>query len=242
MKNFVLLLSILFLTACANIQDTVVPMSDLSLKKGLSGTVIYSEGCTSDGANLKVSHYQGIFRMPQPSFIGGFPQKERDTMLNLSVQSAAFAFFRQLSEAGADVRLYTQDMSMEKGSLRLVCAITRIKIGIYDNGWGGYGSAGDFWEAETDFSTKVIRDGREYPLQPVTGKGQLKHAPISPGSFLDVLILSAKMATAAVNGSMFGVVKEGFIDYKIDRDAKSPVEPAAGIAGQEAAKQIALIR
>lgn len=242
MKNFILLAVLFLLSSCANIKDTVVPQTDLTLGKGLNGTVIYSEGCTSEGATLKVSHYQGLFRVPQPSFFGGFPKKERDNMLNLSVQTAAFAFFRQLSEAGAKVLLLTPETTMEKDSLRLDCSITRIKIGIYDNGWGGYGSAGDFWEAETDFGGKIVKNGREIQLAPVTGKGQIKHAPISPGSFLDMLILSAKMATAAVNGSMFGVVKEGFIDYKIDRDAKTPVEPAAGIAGLEIAKQIAALR
>ena len=233
---------ILIIAACANIKDTVVPPVDLSVHDGLANKVIYSEGCTYEGADLYVSHYQGVLKVPQPSFIGGFPQNERDRMLELSVQSAAFAFFNELQKTGAVVKLYSDDVKPEAGSIMLECGITKIRIGIYDNGFGGFGSAGDFWEAETDFALTAYENGHEYALNPVSGKGQIKHAPISPGSFFDALIFSAKIATAAVNGSMFGVAKEGFIDYKIDRYAKSPVEPAAGLAAIEAAKQLAAMK
>ncbi|WP_303851370.1 hypothetical protein [Seleniivibrio woodruffii] len=233
---------LLILTSCANIKDTVVPPADTELRSGLSGKVIYSEGCTYNDAYLKVSHYQGILRIPTPSYFGGFPKSEREKMLQLSVQSAAFAFFSQLQQTGVTVRLLSADNVPEVGSIMLKCNISKIRIGIYDDGWSGYGSAGDFWEAETEFNLKAYVSGREYSLTPVTGKGQIKHAPISPGSFLDAVILSAKIATSAINGSMFGVVKEGFIDYEIDNDAKSPVEPAAGLAAVEAAKQLALIK
>ncbi|WP_415238390.1 hypothetical protein [Seleniivibrio woodruffii] len=242
MKISFLLSLLLILTACANIKDTVVPPADLALRSGLAGKVIYSEGCTYNDAFLKVSHYQGILRMPVPSYFGGFPKAEREKMLQLSVQSAAFAFFNQLQQTGVTVKLLSEDTVPEAGSIRLKCNISKIKIGIYDDGWSGYGSAGDFWEAETEFNLKAYSNGREYVLAPVTGKGQIKHAPISPGSFLDAVVLSAKIATAAINGSMFGVVKEGFIDYDIDNDAKTPVEPAAGLAAVEAAKQLASLK
>jgi hypothetical protein len=242
MKRLLVLPLLFLFTACANITDTVVPPADMALREGLAGKVIYSEGCSYEGAFLKVSHYQGLLRVPSPAFFGGFPQAERDRMIELSVQSAAFAFFRQLQETGASVKLYSEGVTPESDSIRLKCNITKIRIGIYDNGWGGYGSAGDFWEAETGFALTAYKNGMEYVLTPVTGKGQIKHAPISPGSFLDVIILSAKIATAAVNGSMFGVVKEGFIDYKIDRDAKTPVEPAAGLAAVEVARQLSALR
>lgn len=242
MKKLSVMFLIFFISACANIKDTVVPPADLHLRDGIAGKVIYTEGCTYDDAYLKVTHYQGLFRIPQPSFIGGFPKSERDSMLRLSVQTAAFAFFQQLQDTGAAVRLYSANITPETGSIRLMCSIRKIKIGIYDNGFGGFGSAGDFWEAETDFDLKAYKDGREYVLNTVTGKGQVKHAPISPGSFFDVLILSAKIAASAVNGSMFGVAKEGFIDYKIDRNAKTPVEPAARIAASEAAKILSALK
>jgi len=232
----------LIISACANIKDTVVPPADMTTRVGLANKVIYSEGCTHDGAYLKVSHYQGVLRVPQPSFIGGFPQKDRDEMLQHSVKIAAFAFFNQLQQTGATVKLFSDSIVPESDSIRLKCNITRIRIGIYDNGFGGFGSAGDFWEAETDFALTAYKNDREYVLTPVTGKGQIKHAPISAGSFLDLLLLSAKMATAAVNGSMFGVVKNGFIDYQIDSNAKTPVEPAAGIAAMEAAKQLSALK
>jgi len=214
----------------------------MALRVGLANKLIYSEGCTYDGAYLKVSHYQGVFRVPQPSFIGGFPKAERDNMLKLSVQTAAFAFFKQLQETGATVKLYSEGDVTEGDSIRLKCNITKIWIGIYDNGFGGFGSAGDFWEAETDFALTAYKNGREYVLNPVVGKGQIKHAPINAGSFFDLIILSAKIATAAVNGSMFGVVKNGFINYKIDENAKTPVEPAAGLAAIEVAKQLAALK
>ncbi|MCD8554315.1 hypothetical protein [Seleniivibrio sp.] len=242
MKRLLMLFLLIILTSCANIKDTVVPPTDAVLRDGFNNKVVYSKGCTSDGAYLKVLHYQGILRIPTPAFFAGFPQDERDSMLRMSVQIAAFAFFKQLEDSGAVVRLYSEDTVPEADSIVLMCNISKIKIGIYDNGWGGYGSAGDFWEAETDFNLKVYKNGTEYVLNTVIGKGQLKHAPISPGSFLDAIILSAKMATAAINGSMFGVVKNGFIDYDIDRDAKSPVEPAAGLAAIEAVKQLATIK
>jgi len=38
------------------------------------------------------------------------------------------------------------------------------------------------------------------------------------------------------------VTRSGFIDYKVDRDAKSPVEPAARLAGIEAAKQLSALK
>jgi hypothetical protein len=243
MRKLFLLLSLpLLLASCANIKDTVVPPADLSLKQSLTGTVIYSEGCTGDGAKLSVSHYQGVFRMPQPSFIGGFPKKERVKMLDLAMQTAAYSFFREFEAIGATVKVYDYNTIPEMGSIVLKCNISKIWIGIYDNGWGGYGSAGDFWEAELNFDLTMLKDGKEFKLPLIKSEGQIKHAPISAGSFLDMLIISAKIATAAVNGSMFGVGKEGFVKYKIDENPKTPVEPAAGLAALAAAKYVSMLK
>ena len=242
MRKLLVIPVICLLAACANIKDTVVPPASDSLRHSLTNKVIYTEGCTYDEAYLKVSHYQGILRVPQPSFFAGFPQSERDEMLRLSVQTAAFVYFQQLQEMGASVLTYTDGTVSEKGSILLKCSIGKIKIGIYDNGFGGFGSAGDFWEAETVFNVSVQKDGGESVLPPSVGKGQIKHAPISPGSFFNLIILSAKIATAAVNGSMFGVTKEGFVSYEVDRNAKSPVEPAARLAAVETARHLAELK
>lgn len=242
MKKLLLLSILFFIISCANIKDTVVPDAGEALKNGLSGEVIYSQGCTHDNAYLKVSHYQGIFRVPQPSFIAGFPQEQRDEMLEASLQTAAYSFFQELSEIGADIRLLTGDTQIQEGSSVIKCNISRIRIGIYDNGFGGFGSAGDFWEAEIDFKLTLNKGGREYDLPLVTGRGEIKHAPISAGSFFDIIILSAKIATAAVNGSMFGVMNQGLVNYKVDKNAKSPVIPAAKLAAIETAKLIVSLK
>ncbi|MGE4318815.1 MAG: hypothetical protein AB7E96_07900 [Deferribacterales bacterium] len=238
-KLLITLVSFMFVISCANIKDTVVPVTGLSLSHGLKGVRIYTEPCDASSAELKVSHYQGILRVPQFSGLGGLPNKDRDVVKQLSIQIAQYNFLSQIEKAGAEIRKYEGDEYMEKDSVRLKCAISRIWVGIYDNGFGGYGSAGDFWAAETEYDGTVLRNGSEYPMSHIKTRGEVKHAPVNPGNFLELLKISAKMSSAAVSGNIPGVVSSvGGIDYHMKTDVKSPVEAAAGLAGQDAAAQI----
>lgn len=232
-------MSFMFVISCANIKDTVVPVTDLSLNHGLKGLKIYTEACDASAAELKVSHYQGILRVPQFSGLGGLPNSDRDVVKQLSIQIAQYNFLSQIEQSGADIRRYEGDEYMEKDAVRLKCSISRIWVGIYDNGFGGYGSAGDFWAAEIEYDGEILRNGAVYPLTHIKTRGEVKHAPVNPGNFLEMLKISAKMSTAAVSGNIPGVVSSvSGIDYHLKTDVKSPVEAAAGLAGQAAAGQI----
>lgn len=233
-----ILLPILFLLyGCTeSITETVVPPSNYAAAPGLKGVVIYAEPCSADNAELKVSHYEGLMKVPQPTFFGGMPKADRDRIKDMSVQIAQYNLLMPLEKSGAVFKKYSPDIKMERNSVRLLCSIKKIRVGIYDNGYDGFGSAGNYWEADTDFDgLSIIKNGKSAELEPISSHGQLKNAPVNPGTLMDALIISVKIAKNPI-GEAFAL---NDIDYHLDTSAKSPVEIASYLAGIELAKQVA---
>jgi len=238
MIRFILLVAIvIFTSGCGtkSLPQTVLDNKKISLPEIYKNTPIYFSGFDSNKTEVDVSHYDGILQTKQFWFAA--PTKEQKNLL----KDAAFS----LINTGFASEIINQGLHIENENatdpskgIKINGHIQKILIKTYGDGFGGYGSAGDYWEAYLylDKLEVVFLDTNTIKyISPIQSYAKINGTPIKLGSFTDGLVFAAKLASLA-----FTTLPQLAYDssnivippYKLDNTKQAPIEIAAKISAR----------
>jgi hypothetical protein len=240
MTRFILLFVIvIFTNGCStrSLPQTTLDNKKISLPEIYKNTPVYFSGFDSNGTEVDVSHYDGILQTKQFWFAA--PTKEQKNLL----KDAAFSlinigFASEIISQGLHIENENTNATDLSKGIRINGHIQKILIKTYGDGFGGYGSAGDYWEAYLylDKLEVIFLDTKTTKhIAPIQSYAKINGTPIKLGSFTDGLIFAAKLASLA-----FTTLPQLAYDssnivippYKLDNTKQAPIEIAAKISAR----------
>lgn len=186
--------------------------------------------------DVTVALYGGILQNRQPLWMV-LSEEERREIHQGAPQAVLYGFIEELRDRGFKVRLAapgeTAGTEPSQGVARIEVKLKKLRLNIYDRGLSGYGSAGDYTEAELDFLPFNVRlNGVDYPVTLAKNnyyaktEGSLLAFIWSFGEFTAHLFeWTAKLATGMSKSPVFEIPK-----MRIEKGKMSPAELAARLA------------
>lgn len=253
------LLALLPASGCTAIKmggTRSLPPTTLPDKVTLSSTIehmaVEFEPFEISSASVSGGHYEGLLQVRQP-WIWGLSDGQRAEMYDDLRNVARYALINEFIRLGLKVhvpeehttKLNVTDMKTgEKGtqvSLAIRGTISSIEMNTYGRGltgtFEGYGSAGNYWEAEISFTDIVVADAKGSPIWKgnLTNYCKLATSPVKLDWTMFTLISkSLKMST--INGNPLSsaeAISASKADYQLQATQTNPVEIAARLAAQD---------
>ncbi len=159
---------------------------------------------------------------------------QKKSMHNSSLVLAEHGFFNEFYRSGIAVLQSDPGRIPEDADYFLTCSISSIIIKTYGSGFGGFGSAGNYWEAYLTFDNLSLTDIRRSSVrhfEPVTSYAKVKESPVNLGGLLAGLSFMTKTITNPFSAA-------ASINYNYDPDKTSPVEYAGMLAADELLRKI----
>ncbi|WP_345993943.1 hypothetical protein [Sulfurimonas sp. HSL-1716] len=222
----------LFISGCSalvstrSLPSTTLPNKNLHVNKKILAIPVYFKGFELNSDNIELKHYEGILQAEQ--FWIASPSDEQKLQLKESAITLINAgFVRELKAQGLDIENIDAAKPDDPEGFKLTGKINRIVIKTYGAGFGGFGSAGDYWECYLylDKIEMTSFDGTQTYLldKPATIYAKLNGSPIKLGSFLEGFIWMAKLADNPFTS---------LPQYYMNNIVHSPVEVAGRISAR----------
>lgn len=240
MLQVILLIAIvIFTNGCTtrSLPQTVLDKKQIPLPKIYTSTTIYFNGFDVNNTEIDISHYDGILQAKQIWFAAP-TDEQKNILINAAFTLTNTGFASELINQGLHIENENPNASEPSSGIKINGHIKKILIKTYGDGFGGFGSAGDYWESylyldkiEVVFlNTKTIKH-----IIPIESYAKMNGTPIKLGSFTDGLVFAAKLASLAFV-TLPQLVYDGsnivIPPYKLDNTKQAPIEIAAKISAR----------
>jgi len=239
LKFIVLVAIIIFTNGCAtrSLPQTVLDKKQIPLPEIYTNTPIYFNGFDINNTEIDISHYDGILQTKQFWFAA--PTDEQKNILkNAAFTLTNTGFASEIINQGLHIENENSNGTEPSSGIKINGHIKKILIKTYGDGFGGYGSAGDYWESYLylDKIEVVFLDTNTTKhIIPIESYAKINGTPIKLGSFTDGLVFAAKLASLA-----FTTLPQLAYDssnivippYKLDNTKQAPIEIAAKISAR----------
>lgn len=242
-RFFIFIAVMFFASGCAmmnstrSIPQTVVESKKIQLPQQYDGTPVYFGGFDANNTEVKVLHYEGILQAEQ--FWIAAPSDEQKKILKESALTLAnVGFMTELVNQKLNLQNPNLSPDNKKGVL-LKGHIQKIIIRTYGDGFGGYGSAGDYWECNLyldKLEVISLDTNTSRHIKPTQSYAKVIGSPVKLGGFLEGLAWAAKLASMS-----FMTIPQLAYDhsavtdlpkYSLGKIEHSPVELSAKIAAR----------
>ncbi len=180
------------------------------------------------------AHHEGLLQVKQPGLFG-LSDEQKQQLYGSAKELTVLGVIAELKRQGLDVRLGTASADGAKIAGR----VGRITLNTYGDGIGGFGSAGDYWEARLELDGVTLwRRGGTRELGRIEAYAKLSPSPAKMGwaaalqsiiAMAQIMASMAQLAAGSISGTSFPAMT-----YDLETTPHSPVE----IAGRHAAAEI----
>jgi hypothetical protein len=259
MRSFIFIsLAIFVITGCAAKMGSTrsLPLTqypqDINVSNALKILVISMEPFDVTRTDISGGHHEGLAQVRQP-WIFGLSGEQKEAMYSDLRNVVRYAFIHEFIKLGISVdvpeeHVETLGMVAKKKEIRkpptlkITGNVKSVEMNTYGRGlsgrFEGYGSAGNYWEANivlTNISVYDVRKDKILWQGEITKYCKMANSPIKLDWTMFTL-LSKSLAMGAVGGGVQGKIKsvESFAgDYHIESIDRNPVEIAARIAAHD---------
>lgn len=179
-----------------SLPQTVVENKKVRLPQKYENTPVYFKGFDANDTEVKVLHYEGILQAEQ--FWIAAPSDEQKKILKESALTLAnVGFMTELVDQKLNLQNPNLSPDNKKGWL-LKGHIQKIVIRTYGDGFGGYGSAGDYWECNLyldKLEVVSLETNATHHVKPLQSYAKVIGSPVKLGGFLEGLAWAAKLAS-----------------------------------------------
>lgn len=179
----------------------------------------------TDIAEVEVKHHEGILQVEQPTYFGGPSYEQKKRLAVLATAQVRDGFVEELKKAGFNVFEYLETPCFYdvKGK------ISKIIIKTYGDGYGGVGSAGNYWESYTYLTDIAMFDScenKQNNVGNIEAYAKVKDSPVKlKGSVLEGILIGIEIIKNPLKGLM--------PDYELEDTSQSPMYLTGRIAAQK---------
>lgn len=220
-----------------SLPQTVVENKKIQLPQKYESVPIYFKGFDANDTEIKVLHYEGILQAEQ--FWIAAPSDEQKKILKESALTLAnVGFMTELVDQKLNLQNPNLSPDGKKGWL-LRGHIQKIVIRTYGDGFGGYGSAGDYWECNLyldKLEVISLDTNATQHVKPLQSYAKVIGSPVKLGGFLEGLAWAAKLASMSfMTLPQLAYDHSAVTDlpkYSLGKIERSPVELSARITAR----------
>ncbi len=235
MRSLALLLTLAACAGNATRNTPVTPVEPLRVElpralRGIPVAVELEVGATE----VAGAHHEGLLQVKQPGLFG-LSDEQKQQLYGSAKELAVLGVITELKRQGLDVRIGTAAADGAKLGGR----VARIVLNTFGDGIGGFGSAGDYWEARIELEGLTLwRRGEARELGRIEAYAKLAPSPAKMGweaalqsmiAMAQIMASMAQIAAGSISGTSFPAMT-----YDLDKTPHSPLE----IAGRHAAVEI----
>ncbi len=215
-------------TSTRSVPVTVLDSRQLEIPGVCLGKPIYFSGLDTSSAEIKITHHEGVLQAEQ-FWIAGPTKAQKKILRESAIVLANNGFIAELMAQGLGLRSPPEVAEDVGDAVELKARLQKMVIKTYGRGFGGFGSAGDYWECY------LYLDGLQlaFPSAPaggcclpaVEGYAKVKGSPVKLGGLIEGMVWMAKVSTNPLMAAM--------PNYSVQQTAQSPVELSARIAARK---------
>lgn len=232
-KFFLFLLFLQIISGCAqmklpstkNLPYTKLEPLNSELNKLDKSKPILIANFNADIAEVEVKHHEGILQVEQPTYFGGPSNEQKKKIAVLAAAQVRDGFIEELKKFGFNVFDYLETACFYD----IQGKVSKITIKTYGRGYGGVGSAGDYWESYTSLTDITVFDSCENKKQHIgniDAYAKVKDSPVKlKGSVLEGILLGIEIIKNPLKGLM--------PDYELEDTLQSPMYLTGRIAAQK---------
>ncbi len=214
MKSFILLF--IFLTGCVTTRppDTILAEASPTLSQKLPGLKI-ALLFVPLSEQVAGSHHEGLLKVPQPWIFG--LSADQKLLLRHNAQSMAYqSFIDELRRLGVEV-----SEKPEKNETVWTLQLNELRIDTFGDGWKGFGSAGNYWEARLGVSVRD-KNSKSFEISSLAVSSPAP-AKMDAMTFVNMFVYFAKPSLLNLPSA----------SYALDLSQTNPVENAARLAARD---------
>lgn len=249
---FLFILAPLILVGCAakfgatrSLPPTTFPPPSISLSDGIKKIKVAIEPFDIGKTVVSGGHHEGLAQVRQP-WIWGIPEEQKYIFYRDIKNQVRYAFIDEFSRLGIQVIVPQEhhkmlNLSEEQKNLhiddmdiKITGSVTSIQLNTFGRGlkgtFEGFGSSGNYWEAEITLSDVIVYDKNQNMLWKgnINKYTKLLNCPAKLDWTIFDLI-SVGLAMSSPKGLVSGI-KASKGEYQIEKITSNPVDIAARLA------------
>jgi hypothetical protein len=232
--------------ATRSLPFTEFPPRDFLIPVQAKKTTLAVEPFDASASEVTGGHHEGLLQVRQP-WIWGLSDEQKQTLYGNVNTIVRYAFIDELLKWSKKVVLVDRRMPARGAAYVISGSIQSVELNTYGQGTReGFGSAGNYWEAEIVLSdVSIIRTADNTTLWKgvIRQYGKVEGSPAKLNWTIFTVIAKSlqegvTLSKGVTPGHLKEVVDTSSADYELEQTMRNPVEIAARLAAIDVLKLI----